>query len=58
MSLPNDPAILFSYINTMLRDNNETLDELCSRLSVSRQTVEEKIASIGYAYNPEKNRFM
>lgn len=58
MNLPNDPVILLSYINTMLRDNGEDLDELCKRLSVSREAVEEKIASVGYAYNSEKNRFM
>lgn len=58
MNLPNDPAILLSYINTMLRDNCENLDELCKRMSVSRQDIEKKIASLGYAYNSEKNRFM
>lgn len=58
MSLPNDPAILLSYINTMLRDNYENLDDLCKSLDVSRSDIENKIALIGYTYNTEKNRFM
>ncbi len=58
MCLPNDPAILLSYINTMLRDNYENLDDLCKSLDVSRFDIENKIALIGYTYNTEKNRFM
>ena len=29
MELPNDPMMLFSFINTKLRDNYSSLDELC-----------------------------
>lgn len=58
MNLPNDPAILLSYINTMLRDNHENLDDLCKSLDVPQKYIEDKLASIGYAYNKEKNRFM
>lgn len=58
MNLPNDPAILLSYINTMLRDNYNSLEDLCKSMDVSQQTISDKLASIGYAYNREKNRFM
>lgn len=58
MNLPNDPAILLSYINTMLRDNYESLDDLCKSLDVTQQSIEDKLALIGYVYNKEKNRFM
>ncbi len=58
MNLPNDPAILLSYINTMLRDNYENLDDLCKSLDVPQKNIEDKLALIGYAYNKEKNRFM
>ena len=57
MSIPNDPVILLSYINTQLRDNFENLDELCKSLSVSRQELEDKLASVGYAYDVNQNRF-
>ncbi|MCR4861150.1 MAG: DUF4250 domain-containing protein [Ruminococcus sp.] len=57
MEIPNDPAILLSYINTKLRDDYSDLDELCKSLCVQRQTIESKLASIGYAYDQTKNCF-
>lgn len=33
-TIPNDPIILLSYINTQLRDRYPSLDELCASLSV------------------------
>lgn len=58
MSLPNDPAILLSYINTQLRDFYPSLTELCSALSVSEPEICSKLALIGYEYKPERNQFV
>lgn len=33
-SLPKDPMVLLSFINTKLRDDYPSLDELCSSLCV------------------------
>lgn len=57
MSLPNDPVILFSYINTLLRDNYESFDELCSSLCVPKEQIEQKLASVGFTYDPNSNSF-
>lgn len=57
MNLPNDPAILLSYINTLLRDEYPSLDELCGSLCVSKEKIEEKLSSIGYEYSEETNSF-
>lgn len=57
MNIPNDPIILLSYINTQLRDNNETLEELCKSLSLSQTEIENKLSSIGYKYDKIQNRF-
>ena len=57
MSIPNDPAILLSYINTKLRDEFSSLDELCKSLCISESDVEKKLASIGYVYSEETNSF-
>lgn len=57
MNIPKDPAILLSYINTMLRDEYETLDELCKSLDIDRKELEGKLSGIGYEYSPEQNRF-
>lgn len=57
MLIPNDPAILLSFINTKLRDSYPDLDELCSSLCIQREELESKLATIGYSYDKEKNRF-
>lgn len=57
MSIPNDPIILLSYINTMLRDNYSSLEELCKSLSLDEAQLREKLASVGYNYDSEQKRF-
>lgn len=58
MSIPDDPAILLSYVNTQLRDFYPTLEELCKTLDVDMQDLQSRLESIGYAYNAELNRFV
>ena len=48
MPIPTDPVILLSYINTQLRDNYPSLDELSKSLSVDENEIKSKLASIGY----------
>ncbi|MDD6345171.1 MAG: DUF4250 domain-containing protein [Oscillospiraceae bacterium] len=56
-NIPNDPAILLSYINTQLRDNYKNLDDLCKSLDVSEADIVNKLKSIGYSYDEKLNRF-
>lgn len=56
-SLPKDPIILLSFINTKLRDIYPSLDELCSSLDVDKNELKTRLASIGYVYSPNLNRF-
>ena len=56
--MPNDPVMLLSYINTQLRDNYESLDELSKALLVEKDTISEKLKSINYTYDKEKNKFV
>ncbi len=58
MNLPNDPAILLSYVNTKLRDEFDSLDELCKSLCADHDSIEEKLGKIGYRYDPLQNRFI
>lgn len=55
--LPNDPIILFSYINTQLRDNYPSLEELCSSFHLSQDELCEKLSSAGYSYCKSTNQF-
>lgn len=57
MSLPNDPVILLSYINTLLRDKYPSYEELCKSLCVSADDIEHKLNGIGYVYDPKTNSF-
>ena len=56
--IPNDPVMLLSFVNTRLRDECDSLDELCAVLDVSRSDLEGRLASIGYAYSESKNQFI
>ena len=58
MSIPTDPAILLSYINTQLRDNYPSLEELSKSLYVDENEIRTKLSSIGYEYSAELNRFV
>ncbi len=57
MSIPNDPVMLLSYINTQLRDFYSTLDELCASLDINKNELISKLASIDYEYNETANKF-
>lgn len=58
MNIPSDSFILLSYVNTQLRDNYGSLDELCGALDVGREELEERLGGIGYRYSEEQNAFI
>lgn len=58
MPIPTDPVILLSYINTQLRDNYSSLQELSKTLTVDENEIKSKLSSIGYEYNAELNKFV
>ena len=58
MDIPKDPAMLLSFVNLKLRDCYKSLDEMCDDLSVSREEITEKLASIDYEYDEAQNRFI
>lgn len=58
MSIPNNPAMLLSYINTQLRDYYNSLDDLCISLQLSKEELVAKLKTIDYEYNKERNQFI
>ena len=58
MSLPNNPVMLLSYINTMLRDEYPSLTELCSSMGVDEEEIRTKLAAVDYSYDADLNRFV
>lgn len=57
MTLPNDPVILLSYINTQLRDFHPSLDDLCLTLGLDKACLTAKLGQIGYVYDKAQNSF-
>lgn len=58
MSLPTDPVILLSFINTKLRDFYPDLDMLCNELDLSKNEIENKLSKIDYYYDTKLNQFV
>ena len=56
--LPKDPVILLSFVNTKLRDEFTSLEELCAALDADAQTLCETLAALDYHYDPVANRFI
>ncbi len=56
--LPQDPIILLSYVNTKLRGEYSSLDELCAALDADKEELVRKLETVGYTYDEEKNRFL
>ena len=56
--MPKDPVMLLSFVNTQLRDNYNTLEELCKSYMVSEKEITDKLKTINYEYISEKNQFV
>ena len=57
MTLPQDPVILLSYVNTKLRDEYADLDEFCAAEDADPAALQSRLAEIGYRYDDKQNRF-
>ncbi len=55
--IPKDPMILYSFINAKLRDEYSSLDALCDDMNLDREEIEETLASVGFEYSIEGNKF-
>lgn len=58
MSLPKEPVMLLSYVNTQLRDFYPSLDEMCRVLDIDRDELISKLKSIDYEYDEKANKFV
>lgn len=58
MSLPKDPIMLLSIVNTKLRDFYPNLEELAEAEGVTAEEIIEKLNAINYTYDKNLNRFL
>ena len=56
--LPKDPAILLSFVNTKLRDEYSSLEDLCAALDADAADITETLAALDYRYDPKHNQFV
>ncbi|MGI6219515.1 MAG: DUF4250 domain-containing protein [Bacteroidaceae bacterium] len=57
MNMPEDPMMLYSFINMKLRDCYPSLEELCEDLNLNQQEITQKLKSAGFEYNRALNKF-
>ncbi len=57
MEIPSDPIMLYSCVNTWLRDIYPSLEAMCEDKDIDRDELLEKLSSVGFSYDREKNRF-
>ncbi|MBQ8953068.1 MAG: DUF4250 domain-containing protein [Clostridia bacterium] len=56
--LPSDPNILLSWVNMKLRDEYESLSELCAALDEDEAALTERLAQAGWRYDGALNQFI
>ncbi len=49
--------MLLSFVNMKLRDEYESLDELCGAMDVDKVWLVGRLATAGFEYSEQKNRF-
>ena len=58
MTLPKDPVMLLSLINTKLRDFNSSLDDFCKENNLNEDEIKKQLEMIDYHYDEFKNKFV
>ncbi len=56
-SIPKDPVLLYSYVNTMLRDYYSTLEDFCISENLPQEELEKTLAEAGFLYEKTVNQF-
>ena len=57
-TLPKDPVMLLSVVNTNLRDFYGSLDDFCRAKDVDKSEIEEKLKKINYSYDATSNQIV
>lgn len=57
MKLPKDPNMLYSLVNMKLRDEYQSLSELCASMGIDEEELKRTLGDAGFEYNPSTNSF-
>lgn len=53
----SDPFMLLSIVNMKLRDQYDTLEDLCAEEGYDQEELVGKLRDAGFEYIPENNQF-
>ena len=56
--IPKDPVMLLGFVNLKLRDYYSSLSAMCEDLDMEEKEITDKLASIDYLYDKERNQFV
>ena len=57
-AIPKDPVMLMSFLNTQLRDNYSSFEDLCGAYDLDAEEIREKLSTIDYHYDVDRNQFV
>lgn len=57
-SLPKDPVLLLSVVNTKIRDYYHDLDTLCEDMQVEKNEIINILKGIDYEYDESRHQFV
>ena len=57
-TLPKDPVMLLSFVNTQLRDHYPSLEEFAAIYQIDAAEVSSALKTIDYEYDPATNQFI
>ena len=50
--------MLMSFLNTQLRDNYSSFEDLCSAYDLDAEEITQKLDAIDYHYDADRNQFV
>ncbi|MDO4555470.1 MAG: DUF4250 domain-containing protein [Lachnospiraceae bacterium] len=56
-TIPKDPIMLYSFLNTKLRDQYHSLELLCEDMNLDENEICSSLAAMDFHYDKEKNQF-
>lgn len=57
-TLPKDPVMLLSFINTQLRDNYASFKDFANAFHLDAEATQAALGAIDYTYDPTVNQFV
>ena len=57
-AIPKDPVMLMSFLNTQLRDNYSSFEDLCGAYDLDAEEMKKKLSAIDDHYDVDRNQFV